>query len=122
MELSEPIRGRSFQRRVSVGGPLWTFGGFLRGLGGASAAMVALECCGVGVLQVFVMSYARDGLYLQAQLALLRLSSSRRCFLVSYVPLGMCARCPGSCYIASITHYLTAKTSATRSATSAQDS
>ena len=32
--LSDPMRGRSFQRRVSVGGPLSSFGGFLRGLGG----------------------------------------------------------------------------------------
>ena len=42
MALSAPMRGRSFQRRVSVGGPLWSFGGFLRGLGGASAAMGVL--------------------------------------------------------------------------------
>ena len=68
MELSAPMRGRSFQRRVSVGGPLSSFGGFLRGLGGAAAAMGALRVLrGVGVLEfwlhglwVFITSYARN--------------------------------------------------------------
>lgn len=70
MALSEPMRGRSFQRRVSVGGPVSSFGGFLRGLGGAAAAMGALRVLrGVGVLaswlhglQVFVTSYAQTWL------------------------------------------------------------
>ena len=95
MALSDPIRGRSFQRRVSVGGPLWTFGGFLRGLGGASAAMGALRVLrGVGVLefwlhglQVFVTSYARNGFPLQAQY-IYRHScgpGAAECFLVSYI-------------------------------------
>ena len=45
--------------------------------------------------QVFVTSYARCGLNLQAQLALLPAGAAgaAQCFLVSYVPLGtMCAR------------------------------
>ena len=57
-------------------------------------------------------------------MALLRPSCSSRKVLSSVLLAAryVCVGGPGSCYIASIAHYLTAKTSATRSATSAQAS